>query len=375
MKIAIVSERRSYLFQLAIELMKHDDMEVTVYTILPAVRCRNMGYKGPLVTAFFPLILAVLIEKIPFINPYKRSNLRIRLRIFYDWYVSRRLKRCDVLIGGNGSTVKASVRAREKYGAITICDQGSSHILQQNAVRLSYSDVVPPQINTNYMLRHYNTVDYIMSPSTYVKKSNLDNGITANRILYNPFGVDLNVFRPTQKPGQDSYDVIMVGSWWKHKGCDMLAEACINKLGVSLLHVGSVIDCKLPDSPLFSHIDFVPEYELPKYYAQAKVFSMPSLDEGLGLVQLQAAACGLPVVGSTRSGVLDLSQLLGNPKECITVEEPLNVDNIAAAITAALKIAAAMPEGPRDQYQSKIHELSWEAYGERYYEILKTIIG
>ena len=213
-----------------------------------------------------------------------------------------------------------------------------------------------------------------MTASNYVKESDITNGIDPIRILYNPYGVNLNVFQPTAKPGDDAYDVIMVGSWWKHKGCDMLAEACINRLGVKLLHVGSIVDCELPDSPLFKHIDFVAESDLPKYYANAKVFAMPSLDEGFGLVLLQAVACGLPIVGSTRTGTPDVANLLGSPEGCITILEPLSVDTIAQAIKRALSYEESLPDGLRIQYQKEIHNISWEEYGNRYYKILESQI-
>lgn len=375
MKVAIVSERRSYLFQLAIELMKHKDVEVVLYSMLPVSRCRKIGYTGSVVSSAFPLILiAAIIEKIPFLNPYQRSLLRIRLRFFYDWYVSRQLKKCDVLIGSNGSTVKSSIKAKKRWGSITICDQGSSHILTQNAIRMSYSNTEPPILNTNYMLRHYDVADYLMAPSIYVKKTDIENGIPEKKILYNPYGVDLGVFRPSEKTNEHYYDVIMVGAWWKHKACDMLAEACINKLGVSLLHVGAVIDCELPKSSLFKHIGFVPESELPKYYAQARVFAMPSLDEGFGLVLLQAAACGLPIVGSARTGSPDVARLLGKTDECITIDEPLTVDNIAAAIKHVLENMYKQPERYGEVDDITLHNISWEAYGERYYNILESVI-
>lgn len=372
-RIAIVSERRSYLFRLAIELMKQNDIHVVLYSMLPVARCRTIGYKGRVVTAFLPFFIAVLIDKVPFLNPYRRSSLRVRLRVFYDWCVSFQLKRCDLLIGGNGSAVKASVRAKKKWGTITICDQGSSHILMQDAVRSTYSDKKPSKLNTNYMLKHYSVVDYLMAACEYVKQSDIDNGISANRILVNPYGVDLSVFKPTYYPQEPLYDVIVVGSWWKHKGCDMLADVCLNRLGVSLLHVGSVIDVELPKSPLFRHVDFVPELELTNYYSRAKVFVMPSLDEGFGLVFLQAVACGLIIVGSSRTGEPDIARLLQNPRWCITIPEPLSRDTLAGAIQQALELANTLPAGMRNQYGATLLNISWEAYGKRYYDIIKRL--
>lgn len=375
MKIAIVTPGRSHLINLARELDSQPECDVVFYTMMPKGRCRKFGYYGKVTSCFFPVgVLFVLIERIPFLNPYNRSYLRIRLRLFFDLYVSWQMKKCDVLIGLNGAAVKASIKAKKRFNTITICDQGSSHILKQDSVRRSYTTHEPPRINTEYMLQHYAAVDYLMTAASYVKDSDTENGIPSDRILYNPYGVNLEVFRPTLKPSNDACDVIMVGSWWKHKGCDMLAEACINRLGVKLLHVGSVIDCELPDSPLFKHIDFVAESDLPKYYAQAKVFAMPSLDEGFGLVLLQAAACGLPIVGSARTGTSDVGNLLGSPTGCVTIEEPLSVETIACAIQKALFYAESLPEGYRVQCKNEIQNISWEAYGKRYYEILKKLI-
>ncbi len=375
MKISIVSLGRSHLINLARLLDQREDIEVTFYTMMPKSRCKKFGYEGEVLSCLFPIgFLSVLIEKIPFLNPYRRSFLRIRLRLFFDRWVSWQLQKCDVLIGLNGTAVKTSLQAKKKYGAITICDQGSSHILTQDAVRRSYTDNEPPRLNTDYMLKHYDTSDYLMTACEYVKQSDIEQGISSDRIFVNPYGVDLNVFKPTMKPTtEESYDVIMVGAWWKHKGCDMLADACINKLGIKLLHVGAVIDCELPQSSLFKHIDFVSESKLPQYYAKAKVFAMPSLDEGFGLVLLQAAACGLPTVASTRTGEPDMEKLLGNPQECLTIEEPLSTATIASAIKLALLRAENLSQGERMQYEKNINNISWEAYGERYYKILKEL--
>lgn len=373
MKIAIVSLGRSHLINLARLLDQRPDVNVTFYTMMPKSRCKKFGYKGKVVSLLFPIgVSQMIVDRLPKVNPYKKSTLRFRLRKAFDKLVAKLLHKCDVLIGLNGCAVEASNKAR-MMGAIAICDQGSSHILKQNTIHYLYSDAPISEEGTQFMLEHYKAVDYFMTPAEYVKQSDIENGLEPSKILYNPYGVNLDVFLPTLKPTDAPYDVIMVGSWWKHKACDMLAEACLDRLKVSLLHVGSVVDCKLPTSELFTHIGFVNECELPKYYALAKVFAMPSLDEGYGLVFLQAAACGLPLVGSYRTGTPDTRALLGNAKECITIKEPLSVDTIAEAIQQALDIANAMPKGLRTPYGDNIRNISWEAYGNRWYEILKQL--
>jgi len=118
---------------------------------------------------------------------------------------------------------------------------------------------------------------------------------------------------------------------------------------------------------------FVAEKDLPSYYAKAKIFAMPSIDEGYGLVLLQAAACGLPIVGSSRTGAPDTGILLGKAPECITIKEPLSVDTITEAIREAILVADNFPEGKRTPYGKSIYNISWDAYGERWYKILQAL--
>ena len=46
--------------------------------------------------------------------------------------------------------------------------------------------------------------------------------------------------------------------------------------------------------------------QLPWYYGQADVFCLPSLEEGMAMVLLQAMACALPVVCTTNTGGADV---------------------------------------------------------------------
>jgi len=83
----------------------------------------------------------------------------------------------------------------------------------------------------------------------------------------------------------------------------------------------------------------VPHAELPAHYAAGTVFAMPcrtrraGLDvEGLGMVFLEASACGLPVVAGTSGGAPETVQ------EGITghVVEPRSAEAVATAISGLL---------------------------------------
>ena len=49
----------------------------------------------------------------------------------------------------------------------------------------------------------------------------------------------------------------------------------------------------------------VPDHELVDYFRLADAFIMPSTKEGFGIVFLEAAACGLPVIAGNRDGSID----------------------------------------------------------------------
>ncbi len=52
-------------------------------------------------------------------------------------------------------------------------------------------------------------------------------------------------------------------------------------------------------------IDFIPENELIDYFLLSDIFVMPSKKEGFGLVFIEAAACGCPVIAGNRDGSKD----------------------------------------------------------------------
>jgi starch synthase len=56
----------------------------------------------------------------------------------------------------------------------------------------------------------------------------------------------------------------------------------------------------LPFRDLYRHMAHVRQSQLPEVYRAADVFVFPTLVEGLGMVVLEAMACGLPVIVTPR---------------------------------------------------------------------------
>lgn len=369
MKINIASTNRFHLLDLAREL-EHQGHEVCFYSYVPTKRCISFGLKSEscksllLIAAPF-LLLFKIFPKFQFIIPLRNY--------FLDLWVAYFMKPCDVFIGLGIVYNKAFDQAKNKFGAITILEWGSKHILSQQKIMME----INAQVNLNCLnkiaLETYEKSDYIAIASEHVRDSFIQNGVPENKLLINPYGVDLAMFKPTKLVSEDSYDLIMVGGWSLRKGCDKLIKVC-EMYGYSLLHVGSIVDLNFPDKKNFFHVNSVDQKELINYYSKAKVFILLSREEGLAMVQIQAIACGLPIVCSKDTGGRDIKKYINNPEWILEVESNESLVSINAQIMNALTLATSQT-GVRNSidYESLKRSVSWRAYGKRYDNNLKTI--
>jgi phosphatidyl-myo-inositol dimannoside synthase len=145
-------------------------------------------------------------------------------------------------------------------------------------------------------------------------------------------GIDTTHFRPMDQVEElrDEIEltgkrvIVSVGRLVHRKGQDTLVEslpAIVSKYpDAHLLFVGvgphlEYIHKRAVQLNVLSHISFVGRVtypELPKFIALGEIFAMPSRSrlaglevEGLGIVYLEASACGLPVVGGLSGGAPD----------------------------------------------------------------------
>lgn len=114
--------------------------------------------------------------------------------------------------------------------------------------------------------------------------------------------------------------------------------------------------------------------ELPSYYAACDVFAMPcrtrrgGLDvEGLGMVYLEAAACGRPVIAGNSGGA---PEAVREDETGLVVSDPRSPDAVAASILELLEDrdrASAMGLAGRAWVET---EWSWDFLAARWRELL-----
>lgn len=119
-------------------------------------------------------------------------------------------------------------------------------------------------------------------------------------------GIDLNVFKPTHSNFREQYGIpgdkyIVLGvsfAWGYRKGLDCFVEMA-EKLGeqyqIVLVGTDDEIDKNLPKNIISIHRT-QNQKELAEVYSAADVFVMPTREENYPTVNMEAIACGTPVV-------------------------------------------------------------------------------
>jgi glycosyltransferase involved in cell wall biosynthesis len=152
--------------------------------------------------------------------------------------------------------------------------------------------------------------DHIFVPSSFVENSLLEAGINKEKISVITFGAPIDYFRPQPK-NDKFFRVLFVGRVEPRKGVHYLLQAWQElKFSQSELLLVGIND--FPEGWLeryteqIRYISSVPHASLNQYYSSANVLVLPSLVEGLALVQLEALACGIPLITTPNTGGSDI---------------------------------------------------------------------
>ncbi len=370
MRLAIVTAGRFHVLDLARELsaLGHN---VAFYSFVPRHRAELFGLPRQCHRSLLPWVLPLVAAQRKGPRAWGK-RLDILLQKAVDGLAARWLEPCDVFIGMSGLCVRSAQVGREKYGAKIFLERASRHILSQKEILEAIPGTPKPAVPEFNMKREmwgYEFADVVSIPSRHVEQSFLERGFPAQKLFRNPYGVDLTMFPPTPKPKNKVPTLVFAGTWSLRKGCDVLAEA-LHDQSWRLIHVGSLGDVPFPNLANFESRGFVPQPKLAEIYAEADVLVLPSREEGLSYVQVQALSCGLPLVCTDRTGGEDLAEFLEDPA-WVTVVPTNNVTALRVGIGRALTTAGTQT-GLRDILGAARERLSWRAYGERYNQKLKN---
>jgi starch synthase len=224
----------------------------------------------------------------------------------------------DVLLGLAGVSLNSAKKILDN-DKIFVCERTSSHIsFQNNLMADEYKDFGQKKDHIVHSwfieneLKEYEMADIILAPSNFVKNSFDKKNINKVKII--ELGANIDNFFPI--PGvtksEKYFDILFIGQKSLRKGLHYLIEAFQNfKHPYKRLHiVGSDTDDKKFFIKKLKHENIkvyghVPQLQLNDIINKCHVFVLPSIEDGFGIVVLQAAAAGCPAIVSENTGALD----------------------------------------------------------------------
>jgi alpha-maltose-1-phosphate synthase len=377
-------------FELARELERRGHLD-RVYSTWPWSRLKREGLSRDKVKTFPWLHLPQLaLQRSPLDLPALDDHLGYANALTFDLWTDlqfqRNLRRGepspDVLIAISGAGLLTGRHLQER-GGLFVCDRGSTHQrYQENIVAEEYrrwgvERQVSDERDTVREEAIYAQADAITVPSSVAARSFVEMGVPASKVHTIPYGVRLENFHPTGEPAQNEFQVLFAGAAGLRKGVPYLLQAfaALRHPRKRLLIAGQVqedLRTVLPNCPQ-ENVEFlgaVPQSRLAELMSTSQALVLPSIEEGLALVQAQALACGCPVICSTNTGGEDLFSD-GAEGFITSIRDP-------EAITQRLQQLADDPllqAKMRAAALARVRAIGgWTEYGDRWERLLQDLL-
>lgn len=213
-----------------------------------------------------------------------------------------------------------TARRLHRQGARTLCilEEVNSHIeyareiLHAEYQRLGLARPFEEEPDHHRRLQAYEEADYILCPSDFVVNSFLTKGFAPERLLKVNFGFPPLETGTAAAKNPDVFRVLYVGQLHYRKGLHYAVEAFrqLQHPRKEFVLVGPATSVtgleKTNIPPGVTFTGALKGDELKAQYRAASCFVLPSLEEGLALVQSEALAFGLPLLTTTNTGGADL---------------------------------------------------------------------
>lgn len=296
------------------------------------------------------------------------------LPVWKAWLARQKFPPCNVVQAIMGYGTEPFDRA-EKMGALKVLDCPNSHPVTYSGFWQRECDLwcpgerIPiPQEMFARMNRELERADVIIVQSTFCKESMVLNGIPADKIIVNPMGVDTEIFskRPTV-PAKIRFASV--------------ATVCLRKGHQYLFPAWEIVKRAIPGAELicvgdyksdfrkqrakwegkFAHRRLLSHSEIADLLQTSTAFVFPSQEEGIGRAQIEALACGVPVIGTHEGGT---TTVVDDGVEGLIVRgrDPAHIAAAMIRLATDRDLNGRMGEAA---YKRVAAQNSWQQYGDR----------
>ena len=271
-----------------------------------------------------------------------------------------------------------------------------SKIKNKPLVITYHNDIIGEGI-VDYIARFYNSTflklllkradKIIITQPSYLKSSNYLRDYQ-DKIEVIPNGVDVDKFKPNENFNDDNNYTIfflsLLDEFHRYKGLDILLKSLqivkkeIPNFKLVVGGKGVLVDYYKKMAASMGLVDnveftgFISDDEIVGYYNQANVFVLPStssLQEGFGIVALEALACQIPVITTDIVGVAeDLVAVNGG-----LVVPPKDVVKLAEAIIIIFKDRELQKEMGKRGRKLVMEKYTWKSVASNMEKLYKII--
>ena len=370
-------------FELAHQLHRRGHLQ-KIYSTWPWARLKREGLPRSLVGCF-PLLHTTdyLLSGLRLYPAKISSKVNAWNALSFDRWTASVMAPCDAFIAISGAGLLTGRKVQGNGGKF-ICDRGSTHqLFQERVVADEYRrwSVPLPLAKPHIAIREeaiYAAADAITVPSTVAKRSFVHMGLAPEKVHVIPYGVRLDQFTQAGEPPRDSFEVLFAGQVGLRKGIPYLLQAFsrLRHPGKRLTIVGALqndMRAILPNLPT-ENVMFtgaLPQAELAKRMSASHLLVLPSIEEGLALVQGQAMACGCPVLATVATGAEDL--FTDGEQGFIVADRDVD------ALAEKMQQIADDPDLQRRLSEAALlrvkHLGGWDQYGDAWDRLLHTLTG
>lgn len=370
MKANIVVFGKFHAHHLAFQLLKTDNLE-KVYTTYPKSRFSSIPELRNKIKSYLIFEIINRIQR----KLFNSNRLEQLLKNLFAFIVSFNIKSNSLVVAWSTSALPL-IKSKKKFKIFL--ERGSCHYLDQiKLLKKAYEEnnlsFKPNNIACRQELKEYKNCYKIVVPSLFAYNSFINNGIDKHKIEINQLGCDLRSFYPSKKTDNtDNFIILSVGLASIQKGTWDLIKV-INELSIDykikLIHVGNIAknEHKIIKNKInlynVEFISSVKEKELLKFYHQADLFVLNSIQDGFGMVLLQAYASGVPIISTYNTGFKDI---LEKDQNAGIIIKPFSKIELKKAVLSYT-----------NKTKSKIYKknetlsfFDWENYRNRYLKIL-----
>jgi glycosyltransferase involved in cell wall biosynthesis len=261
-----------------------------------------------------------MLQTYKMVKPLQYKNL-----VYY--YLTRAMDACalrfarsfrpDVYLGLSGTCLN-TLKWCKANGIPTIVECGSTHpdfqkrILDEEYARCGIKNPLFPSGYLNIVRREFKEADFIQLPSRFCAQTFIEAGVDSYKIRIVGRAADPAVFKVKAPPKESgTFRFICPSGVNVRKGCRVLFEAW-KRLGwkdTELHWVGDPEQSQGVVKRCTTGIIFHPwmhPSRLAELYRSCDVLVLPSFEEGLARVMLEAGLCGLPLIVTPNTGVEDI---------------------------------------------------------------------